>query len=108
MEVARMRFRHRAWMIVASACLAVSAGPAVAEGTGDPEKSKIVRQLPVPDDLRDFLERLGQPAQVRDLMEQLNKNPENHRAPATGGRSSDRKSTRLNSSHVSISYAVFC
>src|SRR5699024_11587095 len=27
----------------------------------------------------------------------------------TGGRSSaDRKSTRLNSSHVSISYAVFC
>src|SRR5438067_6580095 len=25
-----------------------------------------------------------------------------------GGGSSDRKSTRLNSSHVSISYAVFC
>src|SRR5437868_9984735 len=25
-----------------------------------------------------------------------------------GGRSGDRKSTRLNSSHVSISYAVFC
>src|SRR5437868_12833578 len=28
-----------------------------------------------------------------------------HRAPARRG---DRKSTRLNSSHVSISYAVFC
>src|SRR5437868_9724554 len=28
-----------------------------------------------------------------------------HRCP---GRSPDRKSTRLNSSHVSISYAVFC
>src|SRR5207249_12034668 len=28
------------------------------------------------------------------------------RSPARGGR--DRKSTRLNSSHVSISYAVFC
>src|SRR5207249_11412236 len=29
--------------------------------------------------------------------------------PATGGRQlRDRKSTRLNSSHVSISYAVFC
>src|SRR5207249_8827741 len=27
---------------------------------------------------------------------------------ATGGRERDRKSTRLNSSHVSISYAVFC
>src|SRR5207249_7350809 len=30
------------------------------------------------------------------------------REPAAEGRSSDRKSTRLNSSHVSISYAVFC
>src|SRR5436309_7115900 len=26
----------------------------------------------------------------------------------SGGRSADRKSTRLNSSHVKISYAVFC
>src|SRR5437868_9498959 len=32
------------------------------------------------------------------------------RPPGSGGKSSrrDRKSTRLNSSHVSISYAVFC
>src|SRR5437773_8863924 len=29
-------------------------------------------------------------------------------APSTGPRSSDRKSTRLNSSHITISYAVFC
>src|SRR5690606_40371469 len=28
--------------------------------------------------------------------------------PRFGGRSGDRKSTRLNSSHVKISYAVFC
>src|SRR5699024_12713091 len=28
--------------------------------------------------------------------------------PAQGGHGQDRKSTRLNSSHVSISYAVFC
>src|SRR5699024_12728612 len=28
--------------------------------------------------------------------------------PLTGGAGPDRKSTRLNSSHVSISYAVFC
>src|SRR5699024_12361356 len=32
-----------------------------------------------------------------------------HRGRSTGGtRGTDRKSTRLNSSHVSISYAVFC
>src|SRR5207249_5582086 len=32
-----------------------------------------------------------------------------HDRPAPrGGRARDRKSTRLNSSHVSISYAVFC
>src|SRR5699024_12744609 len=28
--------------------------------------------------------------------------------PAQNGKGTDRKSTRLNSSHVSISYAVFC
>src|ERR1035441_10976383 len=28
--------------------------------------------------------------------------------PVTAGRTSDRKSTRLNSSHLGISYAVFC
>src|SRR5438876_9273584 len=31
-----------------------------------------------------------------------------HRAPARGEQFKDRKSTRLNSSHPSISYAVFC
>src|SRR5439155_4442060 len=30
------------------------------------------------------------------------------RDPARGGKERDRKSTRLNSSHVAISYAVFC
>src|SRR5438309_4753209 len=30
------------------------------------------------------------------------------RSGSSGGRSPDRKSTRLNSSHSSISYAVFC
>src|SRR5437868_12793093 len=30
------------------------------------------------------------------------------RVPVRGGLGGDRKSTRLNSSHVSISYAVFC
>src|SRR5262245_62935730 len=30
------------------------------------------------------------------------------RSPALGSRFADRKSTRLNSSHLGISYAVFC
>src|SRR5690349_23413136 len=35
--------------------------------------------------------------------------PRSRRGPHCGGRRSrDRKSTRLNSSHVEISYAVFC
>src|SRR5207249_6781528 len=34
--------------------------------------------------------------------------PEIAIAPRTGAKGEDRKSTRLNSSHVSISYAVFC
>src|SRR5690349_24933225 len=31
-----------------------------------------------------------------------------HHRPGEDGRGQDRKSTRLNSSHVEISYAVFC
>src|SRR3712207_7765775 len=31
-----------------------------------------------------------------------------HPPPGDGGLSADRKSTRLNSSHANISYAVFC
>src|SRR5207249_8142987 len=38
-------------------------------------------------------------AELRDRVE---------RHPVVGGVVADRKSTRLNSSHVSISYAVFC
>src|SRR5690606_41612222 len=34
--------------------------------------------------------------------------PEDDAAPAARGEVEDRKSTRLNSSHVKISYAVFC
>src|SRR5439155_22771955 len=35
-------------------------------------------------------------------------NGDNHTGQAIGDADSDRKSTRLNSSHVAISYAVFC
>src|SRR2546426_1408816 len=34
--------------------------------------------------------------------------PRGHPASSRGGRAGDRKSTRLNSSHLVISYAVFC
>src|SRR5438067_4150542 len=51
-------------------------------------------------DLRDSLLDLGKRAHVRNLRDRVT--PRNGIAPA------DRKSTRLNSSHVSISYAVSC
>src|SRR5207253_5885051 len=52
--------------------------------------------------LRDRLRRVEQPALVVRQLER--------RAPRlpTARRFRDRKSTRLNSSHVAISYAVFC
>src|SRR5690242_20778940 len=39
---------------------------------------------------------------------QCAKSSRSHDCPSTHGPSGDRKSTRLNSSHMSISYAVFC
>src|SRR5438445_2227482 len=41
-------------------------------------------------------------------IEPLEGEPSRHIAPLGGGESQDRKSTRLNSSHANISYAVFC
>src|SRR5690625_6151066 len=38
----------------------------------------------------------------------INGAKKDHAGPATEATPSDRKSTRLNSSHVAISYAVFC
>src|SRR5690348_9652545 len=38
----------------------------------------------------------------------LDDRPREHRDPEAGGHTADRKSTRLNSSHPSISYAVSC
>src|SRR5690606_42148219 len=52
-------------------------------------------RVPVDLDLRAVLRLLG------DL-------PGDPLQPGRGGRPEDRKSTRLNSSHVKISYAVFC
>src|SRR5438876_1783029 len=54
---------------------------------------------------RPFFDRL------RERIPHLTLNPRAHEVPlvsARYGAESDRKSTRLNSSHPSISYAVFC
>src|SRR5690242_20916680 len=48
-----------------------------------------------------------QPAAQRELRA-LAHGREEQAQGERGGRSGDRKSTRLNSSHMSISYAVFC
>src|SRR3712207_8238914 len=59
--------------------------------------------------------RRSGPARVRaeDLRKRLRRGNGDRRYPATPilirlGKGSDRKSTRLNSSHANISYAVFC
>src|SRR2546429_1341187 len=50
--------------------------------------------------------RLGEDLDQRVLVELLERGE--HRQPADEFRDEDRKSTRLNSSHGYISYAVFC
>src|SRR5437773_6831960 len=51
--------------------------------------------------------RLGDEEGPRDLRgREPSQEPERERDPR--GRGEDRKSTRLNSSHITISYAVFC
>src|SRR5690606_40838185 len=44
----------------------------------------------------------------RDGLERLCQAAARRLRPGTAGNQADRKSTRLNSSHVKISYAVFC
>src|SRR5690606_40438788 len=54
--------------------------------------------------------RKGPPLVRRDLRQREARDADRHRHERGMGQSShsDRKSTRLNSSHVKISYAVFC
>src|SRR2546422_6453384 len=49
---------------------------------------------------------LEQPAHVREAVERAGRGGAGD--PLDGGEAADRKSTRLNSSHGYISYAVFC
>src|SRR3712207_8382022 len=58
-------------------------------------------------DVRRRFRAVGRPSAVRDAG--VRSDPRSARAPAHAGRYDlDRKSTRLNSSHANISYAVFC
>src|SRR5437868_14098154 len=59
--------------------------------------------------LHDALPISTRPLPVNSRMGCAGKNPRNFTITAAlSSTSQDRKSTRLNSSHVSISYAVFC
>src|SRR5438067_9885377 len=63
--------------------------------------------LPREDDRADAIAPAGQPIResvAREEERAEEREPHDRAAP----RALDRKSTRLNSSHVSISYAVFC
>src|SRR5690349_23147621 len=66
--------------------------------------------LCVPPDFRDWIESLGM--RVTTIGPELRKltagRPAGQAAPPSPEQRRDRKSTRLNSSHVEISYAVFC
>src|SRR5437868_9003975 len=61
---------------------------------------------------RDFATNLGRKEERAGHAHQMvGRGKLSHAAPSLAGRGKyllDRKSTRLNSSHVSISYAVFC
>src|SRR3712207_8423586 len=48
----------------------------------------------------------GGPGEQQEL--RAPERPQRHRLPVAVGQGEDRKSTRLNSSHANISYAVFC
>src|SRR5699024_11763084 len=59
-------------------------------------------------------ETMGYPSQLHYVIDQIKNNPKSRRIMMNmfsvdeQHEKEDRKSTRLNSSHVSISYAVFC
>src|SRR5699024_11878671 len=75
---------------------------AITTGTKTPEIQRLADRISgvfVPDHPR-HLGELGVAAHARG--------PHQQAAARVHGRTGDRKSTRLNSSHVSISYAVFC
>src|SRR5207249_10473326 len=78
--------------------------PISPQATGGPASGPAGRRSPG---------RLGAAAAARALLQARGREtgrprPRSRGAEATAGRAPDRKSTRLNSSHVSISYAVFC
>src|SRR5437762_7829958 len=95
-RVVRSRWTLTGLAVVVALALAALAAPFIAPG--DPYHGQLAAALQAPS--RAF--PLGTDAQGRDVLSRL----------LFGARLSlavgDRKSTRLNSSHVAISYAVFC
>src|SRR3712207_7958279 len=63
-------------------------------------------ERPLPDLRRDRLR--GRPVEIGDDHPARTLGGEAQRERAADARPADRKSTRLNSSHANISYAVFC
>src|SRR5207253_9473615 len=63
---------------------------------------------PVPDGDRPLRRRGPAGREFRRKDRHVREHRASHSAGPQGGGHADRKSTRLNSSHVAISYAVFC
>src|SRR5699024_11493028 len=73
------------------------------------QQAEVERQVldAVPDDLRYFVQEVIRLARTYTALDDL-EHYQTTRLTLPMRRALDRKSTRLNSSHVSISYAVFC
>src|SRR5690625_6132125 len=56
----------------------------------------------------DLAGEMRRPALAKAVVQVEEQAAQIHALAAVGGQPGDRKSTRLNSSHVAISYAVFC
>src|SRR3989442_7550042 len=78
--------------------------PLIHPPTGHAASVKVVATLPI---LKEFAEQVGREhVEVHSLITGLES--EHSYSPKPSDLRRDRKSTRLNSSHVRISYAVFC
>src|SRR5690625_6157486 len=88
--------------VAAAACLLLLSSPLAAQGFGQP------RELFPQDESRSAPPSAPHDVQVPQLpQDETRRDAPGLEAPG-GFEGEDRKSTRLNSSHVAISYAVFC
>src|SRR3712207_8543643 len=61
-----------------------------------------------PGELASQVKEFSRSSERKDVHDELPHPPDQPTSPKLRSRSLDRKSTRLNSSHANISYAVFC